>query len=109
MEPRNIECRIEGFIRTQFSISPTDPRFDRGVDLFEAGYVDSMGIVELLEFLSQEFDVRIPDEDLLSEDFSSIMGIARIMSRNLGLRTEPLRMAQGTAFPQTPDSGLQGG
>lgn len=109
MEPHKIECRIEEFVRTQFSVSPTDPRFDRGVDLFDGGYVDSMGIVELLEFLSQEFDVRIPDEDLLSEDFSSIVGIARIVSRNLGLQTEPLRMTQGTAFPQTHDSGLQGG
>jgi acyl carrier protein len=109
MEPRNIECRIEEFIRTQFSVSPTDPRFERGVDLFEAGYVDSMGIVELLEFLSQEFDVRIPDEDLLSEDFSSIVGITRIVSRNLGLRIGPLRMTQGPSFPQTPDSGVQGG
>jgi acyl carrier protein len=109
MEAYNIEFRIEEFIRTQFSVSPTDPRFDRGVDLFEAGYIDSMGIVELLEFLSQEFDVQIPDDDLLSEDFSSIMGIAQIVSRNLGLRLEPLRMAQGTSFPQSSDSGLQGG
>jgi hypothetical protein len=77
MEAYNIEYRIEEFIRTQFSVSPTDPRFDRGVDLFEAGYIDSMGIVEL--------------------------------SRNLGLRLEPLRMAQGTSFPQSSDSGLQGG
>ncbi len=108
MEPHNIEYRIEEFIRTQFSVSPTDPRFDRGVDLFEAGYIDSIGIVELLEFLSQEFDVQIPDDDLLSEDFSSIMGIAQIVSRNLGPRTEPLRMAQRPSSP-IPDSRLQGG
>jgi acyl carrier protein len=109
MEPQNIEYRIEEFIRTQFSVSPADPKFDPGVDLFEAGYIDSMGIVELLEFLSQEFDVQIPDDDLLSEDFSSIMGIAQIVSRNLGLRNEPLRMAQRPSSPPTPDSGLQGG
>ena len=99
MGPHNVEDRIEGFVRTQFGVSPTDPGFDRAADLFEDGYVDSMGIVELLEYLSQEFDVQIPDEDLLSEDFSSIVGIARIVSRNLGLRTEPLKMAQGTRFP----------
>jgi acyl carrier protein len=108
MEAYNIEYRIEEFIRTQFSVSPTDPRFDRGVDLFEAGYIDSMGIVELLEFLSQEFDVQIPDDDLLSDDFSSITGIAQIVSRNLRPRIGSLRMAQGTSFSPTPDSGLQG-
>ena len=83
MEPHIIEPRIEGFIRAQFSVSPTDPGFDRETDLFEGGYVDSAGIVELLEFLAEEFDVEIPDDDLLSDDFSSIAGMARSVSRNL--------------------------
>lgn len=76
-----MEARVERFIRTQYNISPTDPMFDREVDLFELGYVDSVGIVELIEFLRQEFGVEIPDEDLLSDDFSNISGIARIVSR----------------------------
>jgi acyl carrier protein len=108
MEAYNIEYRIEEFIRTQFSVSPTDPRFDRGVDLFEAGYIDSMGIVELLEFLSQEFDVQIPDDDLLSDEFSTITGIAQIVSRNLGPRIGSPTLAQGTSLSPTPDGGLQG-
>jgi acyl carrier protein len=84
-----MEDRIEKFIQVQFSVSPTDPEFDREVDLFERGYVDSVGFVELLEFLRQEFGVEVPDEDLLDDDFSSITGIARIVSRNLGSNTEP--------------------
>jgi acyl carrier protein len=86
-----VETRIEKFIRTQFSVSATDPEFDREVDLFERGYIDSVGFVELLEFLRQEFDVEIPDEDLLDEDFSTINGIARIVSRNLEAGMEPQR------------------
>ena len=78
-----METSIEEFIQTQFSVSPTDPEFDRKVDLFERGYIDSVGFVELLEFLSQEFGVEIPDEDLLDDDFSNINGIVRIVSRNL--------------------------
>jgi acyl carrier protein len=108
MEPHNIEYRIEEFIRTQFSVGPADPGFDRGVDLFEGGYVDSMGIVELLEYLSQEFDVQIPDDDLLSDDFSSITGIAQIVSRNLEPRIGSPTLAQGTPVSPSPDGGLQG-
>ena len=78
----------------QFGISPTDPMFNRQVDLFEAGYVDSMGIVELLEFLLGEFSVEIPDDDLLADDFSNIAGITRIVSRNLTSKTGASRMAQ---------------
>lgn len=102
MKSRSIEPRIEEFIRTQFSISPTDPGFDREVDLFEGGYVDSVGIAELLEFLSEEVGVEIPDADLLSDDFSSIAGIARIVSRNLGSATGPSGVARGTPFTTDP-------
>lgn len=70
------------FIRSQFGISDEDPDFDVGSDLFEQGYVDSVGIIELLEFLNREFGVDIPDDDLLSDDFSNIAGIARIVVRN---------------------------
>jgi acyl carrier protein len=83
-----MESRIENFIRTQFNVSTTDPEFDREVDLFERGYVDSVGFVELLEFLSQEFDVEVPDEDLLDDAFSSINGIAQIVSRNSQRQSE---------------------
>jgi acyl carrier protein len=88
-----IEHRIEEFIRMQFGISPTDPMFNRQIDLFEAGYVDSMGIVEVLEFLRGEFNVEIPDDDLLADDFSHIAGISQIVSRNLLSQTGGSRMA----------------
>jgi acyl carrier protein len=82
-ESPSVESRIEEYIRIQFKVSSTDPVFSREVDLFERGYVDSVGFVELLEFLRAEFGVEIPDEDLLSDDFSSIAGLTRIVSRNL--------------------------
>jgi len=90
MNSQVVEDHIEAFVRNQFSVNPDDPRFDREVDLFEHGYVDSVGIVELLGFLQEKFNVEIPDDDLLSEDFSSIAGIARIVLRNVGGQTECL-------------------
>lgn len=73
--------RIEQFVRTQFSVSPDDPRFGRDVDLFEGSYVDSVGLAELLGFIEDEFGVAVPDDDLLSEDFASVDGIARTVCR----------------------------
>lgn len=73
--------RVEQFVRTQFRVSPTDTRFSRSQRLFEMGYVDSVGVVELLAFLGQEFQVTLPDEVLMSDEFSTIDGIATIVSR----------------------------
>jgi acyl carrier protein len=76
-----IESRIEGFVRSQFNVSDEDPRFGRTSHLFEEGYVDSVGVVELLAFIQEEFAVEIPEEELTSDSFSDIYGIARVLSR----------------------------
>jgi Phosphopantetheine attachment site len=51
------------------------------IDLFELGYVDSVGFAELLALLAEEFGVDVPENDLLSDDFLTIDGDARIVSR----------------------------
>ena len=75
---------IEAFVRKQFSIAASDPRFGRDVDLFENSYVDSVGLAELLGFIEDEFQITVPDDDLLSDDFASIDGIARTVCRLAG-------------------------
>jgi acyl carrier protein len=84
MDERDVAERTEAFLRRQFSINSADRRFGRTVDLFESGYVDSLGLAELLQFIQDEFDVEIPDEDILSDDFSRIDGIARIVCTRVG-------------------------
>jgi acyl carrier protein len=76
---QDTEGRIEGFLRVHFKIGPQHGGFARDIDIFERGYVDSVGVTELLEFLGAEFGVEVPDEWLLSDDFSTVEGIARIV------------------------------
>jgi acyl carrier protein len=77
----DIADSVETFVRQQFNVGDSDSGFNRQVDLFESGYVDSVGVAELLEFLSQQFEVEIPESDLFSDDFASIDGIASIIAR----------------------------
>jgi acyl carrier protein len=79
-----VAARTEEWVRVNFSVSPGDPRFGRDSDLFEGGYVDSVGFAELLGFLEEEFGVEIPDDLLVSDEFATIDGIARAVSRLAG-------------------------
>ena len=82
-ETVDVQDRIEKYVREQFRVSDTDPRFGVAVDLYERGYVDSVGVVELLTFIQEEFGVVVPETELVSDDFSNIAGIARIVSRHV--------------------------
>jgi D-alanine--poly(phosphoribitol) ligase subunit 2 len=79
--PESIASRVETFVRRRFEVDPNDDDFDRTVDLYDRGYIDSVGFVELLAFLAKEFRVEIPEEDVLSDEFLTIDGIAIIVAR----------------------------
>ena len=81
MDEHEVAGRLEHFVRDTFAVAPQDHRFGRDVDLFEAGYVDSVGLAELLGFLEEEFGVEVPDAELVSDDFTTIDGIARVVTR----------------------------
>jgi acyl carrier protein len=79
---QDVAAAVEEFARREFSIKPSDRRFDRKTDLFEDGYVDSIGVIELIQFLERTFAIEIPEADLFSSEFSTIDGIANIVIRN---------------------------
>lgn len=76
-----IESRIESFIRSTLD-APRDG-LSRYVDIFKSGFVDSVGVIQLLVFIESEFETQIPEDDLLSPEFSRIEGMARIVARRV--------------------------
>jgi acyl carrier protein len=60
MHQREVADRTEAYVRASFNISPGDAGFGPTADLFHGGYVDSVGLVELLQFIQEEFDVENP-------------------------------------------------
>ena len=81
MDPQLVESRLERFLHDDLQVSFTDPRFTRTADLFDAGYVDSVGFAELLALLAEDFGVEVPEADLVSDEFSTVAGISRIVAR----------------------------
>mgnify|MGYP003679635729 CR=1 FL=1 len=43
--------------------------------IFEEGLLDSMGLLFLIEFLKEEFDITTNDDELIVENFKSINNI----------------------------------
>jgi acyl carrier protein len=78
--PRDTSAEIESFIRRQFRIIDHDARFSRDAHLFEGGYVDSAGVVELLMFIESAFDVTLGDDHIFSDQFTTINGISALLA-----------------------------
>jgi methoxymalonate biosynthesis acyl carrier protein len=81
IDERETATRIEAFVRDAFDVFPDDPNFGREIDLFEGGYVDSVGFTELLAFIEEQFGIEVPEDELLSDEFLSIDGMAGVLNR----------------------------
>jgi acyl carrier protein len=90
----SIAATLEEFIREIAQIPDDDSEFTRTVHLFDAGYVDSLGIVSLMEFIESSFGVGLIEEDLFDERFVTMDGmseiIADLLSRRAARRASPL-------------------
>ena len=47
--------------------------------LFEKGIIDSTGVLELVAFIEDNFNVTVADEELVQENFSSLIAIEKFL------------------------------
>lgn len=93
----DIAGRIEEFIRKEFRVMNDDSAFSRDAHLYESGYVDSAGVVELIAFLESSFDIQLRDEHIFSDDFTTINGITTVVGASLSGRAGAEPVSEGSA------------
>ena len=53
--------------------------------LMERGIVDSMGMMELIDFLEERFGVQPADDEITEQNFATLARIASFVSRKRGV------------------------
>lgn len=87
MSMAEITAAIEAHVRAEGEVPDGDPAFDRDVDLFEYGYVDSVGFAELVVWLEDSYDIKLTEAYLFDERFTTIAGIASIVESRVHEQT----------------------
>jgi acyl carrier protein len=49
--------------------------------LTQKGIIDSIGLLELMDYISEKYSVEIPEEMLTPENFDSLQGITNMISK----------------------------
>jgi acyl carrier protein len=76
MDKSEILARTRRFITDNFTYMRPDFDLQNDQNLLAQGVIDSLGVAELLEFLQQEFAIRIPDEDITEQNLGTLDAIA---------------------------------
>lgn len=81
MKIDQIRDELRSFIKDQFKVSDADPDFSDDVHLFDYGYIDSFGAVELTSFVEEKFNIRITDRDLVAHPLNTVNEISGFVER----------------------------
>src|SRR5436190_24514 len=83
-----VEGEIRAFLGKNFPLYKED-NVGREESLVESGVIDSLGILELVDFVEETFALRIPEDELLPERESArdTGALARLAADSVGVET----------------------
>jgi acyl carrier protein len=73
---------IRSFVCQRFPALPPD--LSPTESLLESGAVDSLGLLDIVMFIEERFDIVIDDDELTGEHFESLEAIASLAESKLG-------------------------
>jgi acyl carrier protein len=77
--PDAIEQEVRQFLRDNFPLSADGVTLHREDSLIEVGVIDSTGVLELIGFIEERYELAIADEEVLPENLDSIANITRFV------------------------------
>ena len=80
MEPKEITSTLRAYIIERYAIAAGDADFTDDVHLFDYGYVDSFGAVDLVSFVQQTFGITVSQSDMIAYPMNTINEIAMFTS-----------------------------
>ncbi len=76
----NVQQQVRRFVLENFYVSDPSEVADDTL-LVTTGFVDSTGMLEVITFLEEEFEIRIADDETTAENLESIERIAAFVER----------------------------
>ncbi len=76
------KSKIRAFIVENFLFG-NDKDLKDETSFLEEGIIDSTGVLELVTFLAEDFDITIDDEELIPENLDSINNVTAYLDKKL--------------------------
>ncbi len=75
----NVEQTINNFIIENFIIDGNSDRLDHDKSFLESGIIDSTGILELVSFIEEHYNISVEDEELIPGNLDSVNNVVKFI------------------------------
>ena len=79
----DVAGRIKEFIKEEILFEDTTAELNDDTQLLN-GVMDSLGLMQLVAFLEEEFDVEIDDADMTADHFRTVGDIEQLVNQKVG-------------------------
>ncbi len=70
-----VKDQVRQYIVENFLFGDESPLENDSMSLLDGGIIDSVGVMELVAFLEQDFELNVADDDLIPENLDSISNL----------------------------------
>ena len=77
----SVAGQVRSFVVETFLFGDTKTPLPEDGSLIENGLIDSTGILELVAFVEETFDITVSDEEILPANFDSIAKVQAFVER----------------------------
>jgi acyl carrier protein len=74
-----IEADVRQYVLDKLMFGRTDVVVGSDTSFLESGLIDSTGVLELVAFLEEKFQIKVEDEDLIPANLDSVGAITRFV------------------------------
>ena len=79
-----IKQSVKKFILEDILFEDNEDALNYDDSFLEKGIIDSTGVLELVRFVEEEFDISVDDEELIPENLDSVNNLAKFVKEKLG-------------------------
>jgi len=73
--------KIRAFIFENFLFDAKDDELQNDTSFLDQGIIDSTGVLELVDWLEEEFSMSVDDEELIPENLDSVNFLSAYIAR----------------------------
>ena len=84
MNQDEYRTKLRTLILESYLFTDDDSELDDEDSFLDTGILDSMGIMELIAFLDDEFGVKVAEEEMIPENLDSISNLLKYLSARSG-------------------------
>ncbi len=77
----SVETKIRDYILENYLFTDDQSALENDTSFLDKGIIDSTGIMEVIAFLQEEFEIEVEDEEMIPENLDSVNNIVAYVTK----------------------------